>query len=200
MILFLRCPNQRRLVPKQKCTGQEATAVALSTNHRRHKHKQEKPKPKSPGASWRHWKLTLMSTSFRRNTHTAHDRLLCTSASQIHYCSKCVHFKTLPKVQIGYPLFQAAAFWVQSPEGISKWLNSLCLYLYPNDRTLRCKLKRNLVSKSCHFLMDTWIKSYHTVAKPWGKISKAHLEAPGTQCVRNSISSKYLWSGLFHPR
>lgn len=54
----------------------------------------------------------------------------------------------------------SSQFWVTSSlEGISKLLNSLCLYLYPNDRTLRCKLNRNLVSKSCYFLRDTSIKA-----------------------------------------
>lgn len=33
-----------------------------------------------------------------------------------------------------------------------------------------------------------------------GTISKAHLQAPGTLCIRNSVSLKYLWPGVLPPR
>lgn len=105
-----------------------------------------------------------------------------------------------------YLLFQAAAFPVQcwgtkSPEGISKLLNSLCLYLYPNDRTLRCKLHRNLVSKSCHFLMVTSIKAaerHHTVAKPQEWLQRPTCK-PRAQCVLEILSHQSIYGQGFFP-
>lgn len=60
---------------------------------------------------------------------------------------------------LGCSLLSSQSQLTRSLEGISELLKSLCPYLYPNDRTLRCKWNRNLASKSGPFLMDTSINA-----------------------------------------
>lgn len=155
------------------------------------------PEPKPPVASWGQWKLT----NFRQKTHTTHDiLLLCLGLSDAplqpvgsfqNTSQGTDQIPTFP----GCGLLSSQSGATKSPERISKWLNSLCLYLYPNDGTLRCKLKRNLVSKSCHFLMDTSIKAHWEAPHCCQTLRKYFTgppASPSTKRVGNSISPKYL--------
>lgn len=125
------------------------------------------PKWEAPGASRRHWGPILGSLNFRGNTcqeGPAPPALAC--RLDVAAGSRGRSAQTVASPGCSLPRSQG---WVtESPEGISTVLNSLCLYLYANDRTLRCKLNRNLVSKSCHFLMDTSVKPKRprSAAKP----------------------------------
>lgn len=70
------------------------------------------------------------------------------------------HFSRYGSAQIptspGCSLPSSQSWVTKSPEGISKLLNSFCLYLYPNDKTLRCKLKQKL-SKQIMSLSNGYI-------------------------------------------
>lgn len=94
-----------------------------------------------------------------------------------------------------------ARCWVtKSPEGISTVLNSLCLYLYTNDRTLRCKFNRNLVSKSRHFLMGTSIKAPE---RPHAAIPQEQFQKPTCKprahCVLEILSHSSIYGQGFFP-
>ena len=57
------------------------------------------------------------------------------------------------------------------------------------------KLSKQIMAL-CNGYINKGLQRHHTVAKPQGMISKAHLQAWGTQCVRTALFPKSVGSGL----
>lgn len=180
--------------------------VALSTNDGRHKTQRginPNQKHRGPPGDTEHWALCehqLLTSHMPLTTRsrTSDFQIQCCSGFISKHFPRCAYAQVPALPDCGLP---HSGLRDQSPEEISKLLNSLCQYLYSNDRTLRCKLHRNLVSKSCHFLMVTSIKAaerHHTVAKPQEWFQRPTCK-PRAQCVLEILSHQSIYGQGFFP-